>query len=221
LGLWVAVALVAISTTDLAIRTAAPLADTALITADRALGFDWSVWTARIDAHPAARLFLAVVYVSILPQLLGSFVYFAFIGRVRRSRELAVITLVALIPTAAALLVAPALGPFVDFGMPDRAVYLASLQSLRAGALVHTVGPGDGMVCFPSFHTVWALALIYVHRGNGWITAVIATLNAVLIISVLSEGGHYLVDLLAGIVVAMAAISVTRWTMREPRRITA
>jgi membrane-associated phospholipid phosphatase len=93
--------------------------------------------------------------------------------------------------------------------MTDRAMYLPAMLALRNGAKVFDVSyNGAALITFPSFHAIWALALVYIHRGNGWASVAVATLNTVVLLSVLSEGGHYLIDLIFGVFVAVAAIVV-------------
>jgi membrane-associated phospholipid phosphatase len=66
----------------------------------------------------------------------------------------------------------------------------------------------------PSYHTVMALLIAYAFRRTGVVGYVIAALNAAMLLSIPSIGGHYLVDVLAGGVLAFAAITVWRATHR-------
>ena len=217
-ALWIVICLVALLTTALTTRTAAPLADSMFIAADRRLGFYWPLWTGWVDSRPLIRLGLALAYASLLPQFAGSLVYLPLTGRAERVVEAAIMTTIALIPALLCVWFTPALGPFAAFGMADRALYLPAMLGLRAGAQIFDVSyNGAALITFPSFHAIWALALVYVHRGNGWVSVAVAVLNAVVLVSVLSEGGHYLVDLLSGFIVAATAMIVTSAVMRRFR----
>jgi hypothetical protein len=208
-ALWIAISLVALLTTALTTRTAAPLVDSMLVAADGRLGFHWPFWIGWVDRHPLIRVCLALAYISLLPQFAVSLVYLPLTGDAERIIELAVITVLALIPALVCVRFAPALGPFAVFGMTDRAMYLPAMLALRNGAKVFDVSyNGAALITFPSFHAIWALALVYIHRGNGWASVAVATLNTVVLLSVLSEGGHYLIDLIFGVFVAVAAIVV-------------
>jgi membrane-associated phospholipid phosphatase len=55
--------------------------------------------------------------------------------------------------------------------------------------------------------------LVRAFRGYGWVTGAAVAMNIAVIISALVPGGHYLVDLIAGVAVAIVAIIVTRWGM--------
>lgn len=213
-ALWIAMSLVALLTTALTTRTAAPLADSLFVAADGRLGFYWPLWIGWVDSHPLFRLCLALAYASLLPQFAGSLVYLPLTGRAERMIELAMITVLALIPALLCVRFVPALGAFAVFGMTDRAMYLPTMLALRDGAAVLDVSyNGAALINFPSFHAIWALGLVYIHRANRWMTIAVAALNALVLASVLSEGGHYLVDLITGVVVFAAVIAVVRVLM--------
>ncbi len=57
----------------------------------------------------------------------------------------------------------------------------------------------NGIVTFPSFHAIFAVIFTYVVRQVRWALAIIAPLNAVMLLSTPIVGGHYLVDVVAGI----------------------
>ena len=63
-----------------------------------------------------------------------------------------------------------------------------------------------GLVNFPSFHTTLAIVFVYAVRRRSRPLTIAAALNVVMIVSVLTEGGHYLVDVIAGAAVAAGAI---------------
>jgi hypothetical protein len=68
----------------------------------------------------------------------------------------------------------PALGPLIYFGyeakQPSDIAYVADvLALLRGGPLMFTLARMQGIVCFPSFHTVLAILVVYAHRGVRWL----------------------------------------------------
>jgi membrane-associated phospholipid phosphatase len=92
---------------------------------------------------------------------------------------------------------------------------------LRAGTL-DTLALGDlrGLATFPSFHvclailTAWALAPVPV------VGPVALLLNAAVIVATIGAGGHYLPDVLAGGLLAGAALAC-RVRRREPAALVA
>lgn len=71
-----------------------------------------------------------------------------------------------------------------------------------------------GLITFPSFHVAAAVLIAYAARGTP-LAFLALVLNLVMAVSALSEGGHYLVDVLAGAAVAGLAIGVVRWFDRR------
>ena len=68
-----------------------------------------------------------------------------------------------------------------------------------------------GIVVCPSFHTALGVILIAIARSQRWILAGSVLLNGIMILSVLTEGSHYLIDLLSGAAVAIVSLRLTAW----------
>ncbi len=73
--------------TYLAATLKMPLRDTELRALDAALGFDWFAWSRFVAAHRLLRLVLTGAYLTLLPQIIGSIVYFAHTGQRRGMRN--------------------------------------------------------------------------------------------------------------------------------------
>ena len=89
--------------------------------------------------------------------------------------------------------------------LPD-APHVPVLLALRAGSLPD--GIPQGLISFPSYHTTVAILITAALWRERYLFPAACVLNGVMVISTLSMGGHYLVDVLAGIVVAAAALYV-------------
>jgi membrane-associated phospholipid phosphatase len=88
--------------------------------------------------------------------------------------------------------------------------YIEDLVGLRHGTLPSLdIMLLKGVIAFPSFHAVLAILFTYTHRGSPSFLPV-AALNALMLLSVPSEGGHYLVDVLGGVTVGGLVILMTR-----------
>jgi len=61
------------------------------------------------------------------------------------------------------------------------------------------------LVTFPSFHTATAMLLLLAFRGVPYMRWVSLALNGLMLIAIPIEGSHYLVDVIAGIAVALLA----------------
>ena len=207
--LWVVFSVAGAILTYLAAARGGPLHDATLVALDLALGFDWFGWYSVVLSHPALKLPLAIAYGSLSVQILFSVFWFALRGWDRRNAELLANVTLALLLTTAVFLLFPTLGPSV--GMPALYdAYIEDLVGLRSGHLP----PIDvmllkGVIAFPSFHAVLAVLFTYAHRRSAFFVPM-ASLNAVMLVSIPSEGGHYLVDVIGGVGVAIVAILALR-----------
>jgi membrane-associated phospholipid phosphatase len=75
----------------------------------------------------------------------------------------------------------------------------------------------EGIVTFPSFHATLAIIMTYAVRRYRWALAVFGSLNCLMILAIPTVGGHYLVDLFGGAVVAGLAILLVP-LIRRPLR---
>lgn len=193
-----------------------PLWDQTFLEWDQALGFDWRYWLGVVDAYPRVHLVLAFAYDSMLPQfmllLLALAACRAFDTMDRFLLSYGVTAAVTV--TIAACM--PALSPLIHLGITAAdhpnivlAVPLAfaeQIEALRQGTLrLIDISGSHGLVTFPSFHTVGAVLLMM-----GWSRVPVLrwpglALNVVMLVSIPIEGSHYLVDVLAGAALAVAA----------------
>lgn len=201
----------------LAAMVAAPMADAGLARADAALGFDWLAWYRFVQAHPALHALLAFAYASMAVQILLCLLVLPLSGRAARNREFIATTAVTLLPTIALFAAFPAASAWVQYGArpPAGLAYLQQLLALRAGRMAALrLDDLYGLITFPSFHVAAAVLIAYAARGTP-LAFLALVLNLVMAVSALSEGGHYLVDVLAGAAVAGLAIGVVRWFDRR------
>lgn len=189
--LLVGMALLATSSYVAAALTPLPLFDGALGAADRLLGFDWNAWTAAIQARPLIWRTLAAAYDAMLPELVGAVLYLGFR---REARLLLTALFIAAFITVCISGLVPAIGH-----LPN-APHVPALLALRAGKVLD--GFPQGLVSFPSYHAAVAILLTAAFRRHAWLFPAACLLNGFMVISTLSTGGHYLVDVLAGACVA-------------------
>ena len=110
-----------------------------------------------------------------------------------RNGEAIWLFIVSLLGVTAVSVFVPAIGKVGDLGTG----YVDIITEIRSGHWSSfTYDRSDGIITFPSFHTVLAIILTYVVRHHWWALVFVAPLNALLILSTPTVGGHYLVDLL-------------------------
>ena len=196
--------------TYIAAACGGPAHDAELAAIDAALGFDWSAWFNFLAPDRALRFVLWLGYLSLLPQILISVIYFALRDLDYFNYELLLNNIVALLITTAIFLLFPALGPQETGGQPGLPVLLALR---RGGALSFDLAQLQGLISFPSYHMVLAVLLTYVHRRSALLVPV-AIVNTVMVVSIPTFGPHYLIDLIAG--AAVAALSILATAVANP-----
>jgi membrane-associated phospholipid phosphatase len=185
------------------------------------MGFDWLAFLEATNASPAVAYILVQAYHSTGPQFLLLILFLSFTTWSERLSEFLALLAMTSLVTAILFALVPAVGAF-DYYRPDRQLFDNFTQSagmwhyneliaLRSGEEVEfVIGRVEGLVTFPSFHTVLAILTAYAVRDVRLLAAPVAILNAVVIVSTLPEGGHYLIDVLAGIAIAVGAIVLFR-----------
>lgn len=209
-ALWVAFSAAGTIFTYLTAAWARPLCDHALVRFDLLFGFDWFVWHRFVSSHRVLEVVLEVAYLSFIPQILFSVLYLAHSGRPDRNSELLWNECISLPITALIAGFAPALGPFVPGAAPP---WTPVLIALRAGSISHFTHL-EGVITMPSFHAVTAILMIYVHRPPLKSFYPMLALNVLMLASAPSQGNHYLVDVIAGIVLAALSIWIVRTCTR-------
>lgn len=184
--------------------TGAPMVDGLLLRADALFfGFDRRVLAAYVVAMPWLMTATIWVYNSLAftPQLL---VLLLVVTR-QYDRAWLILTAmtIAIAISVLCLLVAPA------YGSPPYAYHFTEVfDGLRDGSLRRLdTSIITGLVTFPSLHAADAVILA---RGYAWLGRLflpLVLLNIAMVGSALIVGGHYLVDLIAGVALAWFALA--------------
>jgi len=189
-----------------------PLVDSELVTIDAGLGFRWPAWFQFVNSHPLLKTLFVILYTSLLPECAASILYFAHRSRSDRIAEFLLGALISILIAATISGIFPALGAFAHFGVPGPtwANYPSHLLALReGGAASFSVNEFQGIITMPSYHTVLAILIIYAYRGFGRLFALALALNGLMLLSLPSEGGHYVIDVIAGVAVVAVTIAIT------------
>jgi hypothetical protein len=201
-------------------RLGFPLRDDFLGNADRALGFNWLAFARWVDSHVFVQTVFHTAYDTIFPQIVLAVVVLAFSSRPEELRTFLLAMAIAFIFTIIISALVPAAGPIV---FADRSSFsvlqftgatpIDHLLRLReAGPLVMTDHPG-GIATFPSFHTTVAVLVPLTLRGFPPVFAALVILDAAMLGGTLSEGAHYLTDVLAGAWMAFFGYAMARRIM--------
>lgn len=193
--------------------------DDRLIAADRLIfGVSWKTMVDGVASWPIASRLFSFSYSSLAWQpfvLLGFLMLGAQHGLAQRFVVAWILTLSL---SLAAFPFAPALGGYLHYGLspadyPDIRVsaawdFVSVMEGARDGTL-RTIGstPVVGLVTFPSFHAAAAVILAWFGRKTR-ASVLFVPLNALMLLSTVPVGGHYLVDVVAGCLVAACGITL-------------
>jgi membrane-associated phospholipid phosphatase len=184
-----------------------PLMDDVFAHLDAIMGFRWDDANTWFLQHPALQTILWVAYLSTGAQLISLFLIHSTREPREGSGELIWIYMVSLLIATAISVFLPAAAKPGMIGQHHIDVFVAARNG---GVTVLDEANIAGVVAFPSFHAAIGVILIYSARTMKWLLAVLAPLNILLIVATLPCGGHYLVDTIAGLAVAVVSILVVR-----------
>jgi hypothetical protein len=192
-----------------------PLVDYELNQIDQAMGVNWGklfLWS----VHKPANIVLVTVYDSLVFQIIFFAIWFAFLHDKDRLYEIFWILSFSLLAIVIISGFLPALGPASALGLMPLYWHqyiqnISDMDAIRAGVTSTVVIEKlSGIVVFPSFHTASAIIYMYAFRESGVISIVAILINIAMLLSIPVMGDHYITDMLAGAVVAIMTITVTR-----------
>lgn len=215
----------------LLLTVAGPRIDAPLAAIDRALGIDWPALMAFVAHYPCANLVLQLVYISVLPQIAALTVALGFKGKPEQIYALCLSVAAGAAIAIGMWTVAPSFGAFSVYELPANvSSHLAlALDGHYARELVALLahGPGrispsaaQGLIGFPSYHAVLALLVVWYARELAIIRWLALALNAIVLVATPIQGGHHVVDVLAGFAVAALAVWLANSALRFAARAT-
>ncbi|MFN3424013.1 MAG: phosphatase PAP2 family protein [Novosphingobium meiothermophilum] len=220
----IAAALLAAFISHASLRLGAANIDAALSGADRALGIRAPEIVAAFAAYPAFARLLGVIYSTAMPVCMVLALVLAAGGRRARASELAFSFTFCIVLAATVSIGFPALGSTVHHGIEGIAGLPKSAGNFHMPTVdyyrnhpsaVFDLAKVEGIVTFPSFHMVMALMAPYALRGAGLASMAAIVWAALVTVSSIVIGGHYVVDLLGGAVTWAAAIGWARSADRK------
>jgi membrane-associated phospholipid phosphatase len=198
-----------------ALALAAPYADPWLARADAWLGVSVPAMTAWTWAHPWASRLATVTYFTFAPQMLLTVLTLAVLRDRDRLWEFAFHFHVCLIVTIAAVAVWPSACAPVFYGFEptiDTTRAIAQIRGFHEGSMsIVRFDDLDGLVSFPSFHVAGALLVTWAFRSRRHLFVPLIVLNIGLALSTVVTGEHYVVDVLAAVVLVAASVALYRW----------
>lgn len=202
----------------LVVSTNAPLVDVQLAAWDRALGFDWLAISFWLQSNPPVQTVLRLAYHSGLVQLVLVVLFLGFSNRPERLEEFMRLFIVGTLITILLSGLLPAAGTWKYFALAGSydLSSLSHFEPLRDGRMRDIpLREMQGLIAIPSLHTVMAVLFVYVVRGTR-LVAPVFVVNVAMLVSTPVDGGHYVVDVLAGAVLAIGLILLERRNSMRP-----
>ncbi len=172
--------------------------------------------------HPAIEASARTVYTCLGPEMLILLVALELLGHHNQARTFSLWIMVSTIAAIGIGILIPAAGPVAYYHLPvaPGTVYISQMAGLRDGTL-RTINPfdGEGLVVFPSFHTVLAVLSAYAARPLRILKIPMLALSLLIILSTPFAGGHYFNDIFAGIILAALTISLPGYILSGIRRL--
>lgn len=203
-------------------RLGMPLRDGLYVTIDSALGFDWHAVVHWIDGMPVIADALKLAYHTIALQIILPAIVLSCCAApaalerylLAFSIALSITIVVAMLLPAASYIAEIDQGAFksLTFSGATPVTHLEQLRSQSPAVILSGLG---GIIAFPSFHAVLAVLVplsLHEHRIAFWASVPV---NAVMFVSTLTEGAHYLCDILAGAIVALLAFHLAGVSLRR------
>jgi hypothetical protein len=191
-----------------------PLWDATLDSWDHHLYFDWTQATNFVAAHPGLQAVLFLAYSSFAVQTVTTVLVLGITGQLDRLGAFIAAFVCTTLITISGSAICPAAGPYLFLGLhpeitngflPVSSTSWPVFLGLRDGTM-HTVYGlrSEGIITFPSLHA----ALSFLFAAALWRVRVVRWialgLNGAMLIATPAYGSHYVVDVIAGVAIAIA-----------------
>ena len=193
-----------------------PLQDEHFVVWDRWLGVNVTSIAAWASNHWQGNL-INKTYPMLFPFMKLSILLPILTGKVKYAQKFLTANLVAFSLGLPVFALLPGVGPWFGFHLsarPDQA-YCEALVLLIRQPGPYLYRYPSGVICFPSFHVVWAILCVHALWGFRLLRIPVSLFAALIVLSTLSTGNHYLCDVLAGFVLAVVTIVITERLSRR------
>lgn len=196
-----------------------PLMDPFFYRVDQALGIHWPSLFATAKSMPWLSAILSTAYISTLVQVALMVPLLGFLKRIAQLDHFLLALMVSLLLTIGVWALFPsfgagphlyASGQMTDFpGAVLGTDYARLMMALKAGQIRDfSLSDAEGLIGFPSYHTVMAVLIVYAVRGIRRVFWPVLVWNILVIASVPVDGAHNVADVLGGLAVAGISIVV-------------
>lgn len=207
------------SVVDVCGRSRMPLQDFNLARLDNMLGVNVPAIAAYAGQHRLGHLINATY-----PMLIVFFIPLAVLapaifGRWIAAREFLAANVIALIIGLTAFTLLPAVGPWYGYHIPPDVGQTYCQTGLLLLRMPGPIAPhAAGIVCFPSFHVIWTILCTRALWTFRRFRLPVGLFAGMIVLSTLTTGWHYFVDVIAGFAVAYISIRIaSRLIYNQPQ----
>ena len=215
--LWVLIMTAGILLSYAAATSGMPYRDAEFHAADMMLGFDWQAYAALIDASPTLTALCRFAYTSLIPQTFLLVIALAVAQKYGTLHRFLVALVISLAVTCISFALAPAVSVYEYMKIPLESFenlrpisnfqHVEPIAGLRSGDItIINLSDMHGLITFPSFHACGAILLAWGFWSVPLLRVPALVLNGLMLMSTPTDGAHYLVDIIAGVALAGAAI---------------
>ena len=197
-------------------RIGMPLTDAYLAEIDDALQVNWPAMVEFVDQHPTLAVALQLAYLSFRFQLVFLPLYFALFST--RGQAIVFGYLAIAVVSSVVSVWFPAYGTYVTYGVGQSDLnaivlnaaysFIAEFDAVRSDPdFVMSLDRVEGILTFPSVHAGVALLCVWGAAGSRLLFWPLLVLNVAMAFAAITHGSHYVVDVVAGLVVAAVCIA--------------
>ena len=190
--------------------------DHLLIAMDQAIGFNTVATLNWVYAKPQLVNWLCYSYNSLYVLFFLVPLLLAILTEKKAMQCYFISTMIAYIISTTLYYFFPTVAPAGIFDNPHFMSYqhATSLKFYQIHHHLHVTTSQGGMIAFPSIHVILAVLLTYVSHCRKWLFYPTAIISSAIIVSTVLLGWHYLVDVFGGLLVALIAIVIAKYTAR-------
>lgn len=194
-----------------------PYRDAELAAIDEAIGFSWRGYAAFVDSSKALTIATFIGYASLIPQLFVLTLVLAITGRFERLHRFLIAVVVTLFVSCVLFALTPAVAAYPYYGMTPQDFenlrpivtyqHVSPIAGLRTGEIATlSFADAHGLITFPSFHATGAVLVAWGFWAVPKARWPFLALNILMLASTPVQGSHYLIDVIAGILIAWGGI---------------
>jgi membrane-associated phospholipid phosphatase len=185
-----------------------PLQDANLARLDRLFGISVPQIVSWSSRHWVGSL-VNRTYTLLSPLLILSVFLPALTGKVKNAQQFVLANLIAFAIGLPLFALLPAIGPWYGYHVaatPHQLDCQSAILLFRGAE--HQVTHLDAIICFPSFHAIWAIFCVSALWGFRLLRIPVALLSGMIVVSTVTTGWHYVSDVVAGVAVAYLSLAI-------------